>query len=127
MIVQGSMCKDNEYYNKDYGLLGNYLFKTAHILLRRYDLLITSEWFSMKMESDGRVNLHTLSMVWMFFNFLATRLCYHCPRKVTSITKNLCFYIYCTIHISLTHHFVYIHFISEIHNLLHICPIWVIF
>ena len=38
MIVQGSMCKDNGYYNKDYGLLGNYLFKPAHILLRRYDL-----------------------------------------------------------------------------------------
>ena len=46
-------------------------------------------------------------MVWGDFNYLAARLCNHCSvssDKVTSITKNLCFYIYCTVQLGFKHH-----------------------
>ena len=51
---------------------------------------------------------------------------------MTNITKNLCFYIHCTvyiyIYISLRNITLFTHTysISKIHNLFHLCPAWVI-
>ena len=46
-IIVQVVCIDNGYYDKDYGLLGKCLFKTAPYSTSN-DLLITSGWFSMK-------------------------------------------------------------------------------
>ena len=35
----------------------------------------------------------------MIFDCLATPLCHNCSRKVTSITNNLWFYIYCSVYL----------------------------
>ena len=61
---QGSMRIDNGYCNKDYGLLDKYYHYSTS-----YDLPITLGWFSMKTESNRRVNSRR-QKVWhgMIFN-----------------------------------------------------------
>ena len=52
------MCIDNKYYNKDYRLLGKYLFKN-NTYSTSYDLQVR---VSIKMESNGRANLRSQKM-----------------------------------------------------------------
>ena len=62
---------DNGNYNKDYGLLGKSLIKTALILLAMTYCMVALEWFSMKMESSRGVNSRMQNMAWNDFPLLS--------------------------------------------------------